>query len=146
LHRFSWALVALALAAALAGCGSVDDNKGDACPSFDDSQLLPEVGGADSEFVLWIQLNDSEANRHLDSVIAQLFFADGRSANKTFDLVRVEDDPLKYLRTFTGAEACSIGTCTLYFHVIAEHEDGCQRSRDTQLFQVVMDQGDDDSQ
>ena len=126
-------------------CGEETDDDGESCPSFNDRQLLPDVGEPDTEFVLWVELKSKNVNRQIESLIANAFFADGRSANKTFDLVRVEDKPYKYLRTFKGDEVCDSGVCTLFFQVVARHEDGCARSFDTPLFQVVCpDQGDDD--
>ena len=145
--RFRWLIFGLLLAAALlalGGCDDGSDDNEDSCPSFADMQLLPETGVADTQFVLWIKMRGKQVNRELDRVIAQLYLVDGRSNNKTFDLVRVEDDPYKYIRTFNGDEVCETGTCTLFFRVIAEHKDGCKKSFDTPLFQVVIDQGADD--
>jgi hypothetical protein len=141
--RLAWLLLAVGLALALGGCGSTDEKKSD-CPSFADQQLLPEEGGPDTQYVLWVKLRDTDTNKKLESMVAQSFTVDGRSNNKTFDLVRVESNPLKYLRTFNGSEVCASDTCTLYFRVIATSQDGCERGFDTELFQVVMDQGDDD--
>jgi hypothetical protein len=136
-----------ALLPVFGGCDTGTTQDDESCPSFADMQLLPETGDAGTEFVLWIKLKDSQANREIDSMIAQLYLVDGRPNNKTFDLVRVENDPYKYIRTFNGDEVCETGTCTLFFRVVATHKDGCQKSFDTPLFQVVIDQGaDDDTQ
>jgi hypothetical protein len=129
---------------ALFACGEEKKDE-EKCPSFADQQMLPETGIAETEFVLWVKLRDRDANHNLAGMVAQLFNVDGRSANKTLDLVRVEDDPLKYIRTFKGSDVCASDTCTLYFHVIAEHQDGCERSFDTPLFQVTIGAADDDS-
>lgn len=145
-RRLVLLLLLLTLPLAFGGCGEDNGDDDESCPSFADRQLLPETGDADTEFVLWVKLRDSQANRELTSVIAQLYRVDGRSANLTLDLVRVEDDPYKYIRTFNGKAVCETGTCTLFFRVIAEHKDGCKKAFDTPLFQVVTDtEADDDT-
>ncbi|MDP8224135.1 MAG: hypothetical protein P9L99_12305 [Candidatus Lernaella stagnicola] len=147
MRKLSMLLVFLLILAVCGlGCGEEPDDDGESCPSFKDQQLLPDSGGPSSDFVLWVELKEKKANRQLSSVVANAFFADGRSAGKTFDLVRVEEEPYKYLRTFTGEEVCEANTCTLFFQVIAVHEDGCRKSFDTPLFQVIWpDESDDDT-
>ena len=137
-------LLLLTAGGLLASCEAEKKDE-EQCPSFADQQLLPETGSTDTEFVLWVKLRNREANHNLSGIVAQLFSVDGRSANKTLDLVRVEDNPLKYIRTFKGMDVCASGVCTLYFRVVAEHEKGCQRSFDTPLFQVAIGAADDDT-
>jgi len=143
-----WIPILVLLLGLQIGCGDKDEDDDEQCPAFNDYQLLPEIGDLNSEFVLWVEMRVREANRELVGVTADLYEASGRAAGKAFDLVRVEDNQYRYLRTFTGDEVCTSGTCTLYFQVIAEHEDGCKKAFDTPLFQVVIDDGqtdDDDS-
>jgi len=143
--RFAFlALIGLVLASLAVGCGDTDDGDDESCPSFADRQLLPEIGGSDTEYVLWVKLKSKSANRELESMVANAFHADGRSTGVTLDLVRVEDEPYKYIRTFQGNELCASGTCTLYFQVVAKHEEGCREQFDTPLFQIVMDANADD--
>jgi len=134
---------AIALGAAF-GCGKTNtaNNK---CASFAGEQLLPQTGGADTTFVLWVELSDTTAGQTLSTMIAQSFLADGVSNNLTLDLVRETNDNLRYLRTFQGSDVCGSGTCTLYFHVIATSSGGCNTGFDTPLFQVAIGPSDDDN-
>ena len=144
IRRFAiFALVGLAVIALVSACGEATDDD-ESCPSFSDRQLLPEIGGGDTEYVLWVKLKSNKANRQLESIVCNAFYADGRSTGITLDMVRVEDEPYKYIRTFQGNEMCDSGACTLFFQVVATHEDGCRKQFDTPLFQVVIDAVTDD--
>ncbi len=123
--------------AALLACTAVNSSSS-SCPSFAAQQLLPQTGDAETQYVIWVSMNDTTTNATLTSVVAQAFFANGQSANNTLDLVQEETNPLRYLRTFTGSQVCASGTCTLYFHVIATSKSNCQSAYDSPLFQVVI--------
>ncbi|MHA1568968.1 MAG: hypothetical protein ACTSXZ_05825 [Alphaproteobacteria bacterium] len=128
----------------LVTCGEESDDDDEDCPSFDDYQVYPEIGGPNNVFELFVRLKDKSANQHVERVYGQLYYSNGEHAGVTFDLVRTETDHLRYLRTFRGYEVCENGTCSLYFKVIAEHEKGCKKAFETDMFQVVIDEGDDD--
>jgi len=146
MHMRSRHLLLILFAAGLlfaGACGSPSEDKED-CPSFADFQLYPEIGGADNVYELYVRLKSTDGSRKVDRVYAQLFFSSGESAGVTFDLVRTEADHLRFLRTFRGDEVCEAGTCSLYFRVIAHNTNGCTKSFETDIFQVVIDAGDDD--
>ena len=145
-RKFALLLMMMMLAAVVlwAGCGDDSGDDEEDCPSFDDMQLLPEIGDAETEYVLFVEFKNNNANKNLETVRAVAYFADGRSAGVTLDLVRLEDRAHKYLRTFAGDEVCEADTCTLFFEVTARHESGCTRGFDTPLFQVVIDEPVDD--
>ncbi len=136
-------LVALAVAALFAACGKKQDDEG-TCASFADYQIYPAVGGPTSVYELFVRLRDTDAAGEVVRLYADLYYSNGESAGVTYDLVRTEADSLRYLRTFRGEDVCETSTCSLFFKVYAETED-CTKSFETDMFQVVIDSGDDDA-
>ena len=144
-----FALLILCLTASLifAACGEEGDGDDEDCPSFAEyPQAYPLLGDGGSVYELYVRFKSKSVNRRLESVYAQLYFTTGQYAGVTYDLVRTEADPHRYLRTFTGDEVCENGTCSLRFKVFAEHVDGCTKALESNIFQVVIDEADDDDQ
>jgi hypothetical protein len=140
-----WLMAAMALLLTGVGCGSPQNNNKTDCPSFAEYQLYPSIGAGDTVYELYVRLKNADVDRKVLGVAAQLFTSNDVSAGVTFDLVRTEADHLRYLRTFRGADVCDIGTCSLFFNVIAEATNHCKSKFETTIFQVVIDQTDDDA-
>lgn len=143
--RWNMCLILLALAGLLvaAGCGKEQTNE-ETCPSFSDYQLYPPLGTGDSVYELLVMLRDRSANQDVEKVYADLYSSNDQYAGRTFDLVRLEADHLRYLLTFQGSEVCESGTCSLFFKVFAKHPEGCIKSFQTDIFQVVIGPETDD--
>lgn len=134
----------LALAAMFWACGQEGDDDDEDCPSFADYQVYPEIGNGDSVFELYVRLKSKSANKKVERVYAKLYASNGQPTGDVFDLVRTEADHLRYLRTFYGNETCESGTCSLFFKVYAEHVDGCVKTFETDMFQVIIEEDADD--
>lgn len=144
-HAIFILVLVLGLGLMFIACGEENGDEEEDCPSFADYQVYPEVGESDSVFEIYVRLKPKSANQKVVRIYAQLYFSTSQFAGQTFDLVRSETDHLRYLRTFRGNEVCENGTCSLYFKVIAEHSGGCKKAFETDMFQVIIDGGDDDT-
>lgn len=148
MRKWLWLLLALTALVGLAlACGDTDDDEDEDCPSFAEyPQVYPEAGDADSHHELYVRFKSKKVNRQLERVYAQLYYTNGQYAGVTFDMVRTEDDDYRYLRSFTGSEVCEEDFCFLRFRVFAEHADGCTKSLESNIFQVIIEEGDDDTE